>query len=66
MTAEAYNEAMGTWQNPNEDWRGVDLTQIRAQLRLSVKDRVEDMVRAANVLMAIRENARRSREAQSR
>lgn len=45
---------METWQNPNEDWRGVDVTQIRSQLRLSVEDRVRHMVEVANVFMDIR------------
>ncbi len=45
---------MDEWKNPNEDWRGVDLTQIRAQLRLSVEDRVRHMVEVANVFMDVR------------
>lgn len=49
---------MGEWQNPNEDWRGVDVTQIRALLRLSVEDRVRHMVEVANVFMGIRQRAR--------
>ncbi len=49
-------------QNPNEDWRGVDIGQIRSQLKLSVKDRVRDMVHAANVMMSIVERARVARE----
>lgn len=57
---------MDTWQNPNEDARGVDVSQIRAQLNLTVAERVREMVHAANVLMTIRENARRHREMQSR
>ena len=49
---------MDSNSNPNEDWRGVDIGQIRSQLKLSVKDRVRDMVQAANVMMSIVERAR--------
>lgn len=49
---------MSEWHNPNEDWRGVDVTQIRALLRLSVEDRVRHMVEVANVFMGIRQRAR--------
>lgn len=45
---------MSEWKNPNEDWRGVDVSQIRAQLRLSVEDRVRHMVEVANVYMDVR------------
>lgn len=45
---------MGAWQNPNEDERGVDVGQIRRQLRLSVEDRVRHMVDVANTFMKIR------------
>ncbi|CAN5360279.1 hypothetical protein BH23ACT3_BH23ACT3_10730 [soil metagenome] len=47
---------------PLEDWRGVDVGQIRRQLRMSVKDRVRTMVETANVMMAIQERARTARE----
>ena len=57
---------MDAVQNPNEDWRGVDIGQIRAQLRLSVPERVREMVHAANVLMTMQENVRRFREKQPR
>ena len=53
---------MDSNSNPNEDWRGVDIGQIRSQLKLSVKDRVRDMVQAANVMMSIVERARVARE----
>jgi hypothetical protein len=53
-------------KNPNEDERGVDIGQIRGQLKLTVAERVRDMVNAANVMMTMQENARRFREAQSR
>jgi hypothetical protein len=48
--------------NPNEDWRGVDVGQIRHQLEMSTKERVRDMVHAANVMLSIRENALASRQ----
>ena len=54
MTPEAYTPIVDEWKNPNEDWRGVDITQIRAQLRLSVEDRVRHMVEVANVFMDVR------------
>ena len=44
-----------------EDWRGVDVGQIREQLRLPVKERVQVMVDAANVLIALRDHARAAR-----
>jgi hypothetical protein len=46
-----------------EDWRGVDVGQIRAQLRLPVKERVRVMVEAANVLLGVQEHAHRARDA---
>lgn len=48
-----------------EDWRGVDIGQIRAQLRLPVKERVRVMVEAANVLLDVQAHAR-SAEASER
>ena len=48
-----------------EDWRGVDVGQIREQLRLPVKDRVRVMVDAANVLLSVQEHARRARSAEA-
>lgn len=45
-------------ESPLEDWRGVDIGQIRAQLRLSVADRVRHMVEVANRFMEIRRNVR--------
>lgn len=48
-----------------EDERGVDIGQIRRQLRMSVAERVSTMVEAANVLVAIQQSARASREAQA-
>lgn len=49
---------MSEWRNPNEDERGIDVTQIRAQLRLTVEDRVRHMVEVANVFMGIRQQVR--------
>ena len=66
MTPAEYTEAVEQWRNPNEDDRGVDVGQIRAQLKLTVPERVREMVHAANVLMTMQENARRFREKQSR
>ena len=57
---------MDTWQNPNEDARGVDVGQIRELLRMSVAERVRQMVHAANVLMTMQENVRRFSEKQFR
>jgi hypothetical protein len=37
-----------------EDSRGVDVSQIRRQLRMSVEDRVEHMVDVTNKLMEVR------------
>jgi len=54
------------WKNPNEDERGVDLTQIRTQLKLTVAERVREMVHAANVVITIQENVRRFREMHTR
>jgi hypothetical protein len=51
--------------NPNEDWRGVDVGQIRRQLRMTTKDRVRDMVHAANVIMKMQENAKAARQRKS-
>jgi hypothetical protein len=41
-----------------EDERGVDISQIRRQLRLPVEDRVRHMVEVINTLMEIRASAR--------
>ena len=49
----------GVEQTPSiEDDRGVDISQIRRQLRMSVEDRVRHMVAVANTLMEIRASAR--------
>ena len=41
-----------------EDFRGVDVSQIRRQLRLSVEERVRHMVEVTNTLMEIRATVR--------
>lgn len=66
MTLGAYTFTVDEWKNSNEDERGVDIGQIRALVKLTVAERVREMVHAANVLMTIQENARRFRELQSR
>jgi hypothetical protein len=43
-----------------EDSRGVDLSQIRRQLQMSVPERIRSMVDAANTLLAIQASARAS------
>ena len=48
-----------------EDWRGVDVGQIREQLRLPVKERVRVMVEAANVLLSVQDHARQARSAEA-
>jgi hypothetical protein len=48
-----------------EDWRGVDVGQIREQLRLPVKDRVRVMVEVANVLLRVQEHVRQARSAEA-
>jgi hypothetical protein len=65
VTLVAYTKTVDTWKNPNEDERGVDVGQIRAQLNLTVAERVRQMVHAANLFMTVQENARRFREAQT-
>jgi hypothetical protein len=52
---------MATAVNPLEDWRGVDVGQIRRQLSMSVEERVRDMVDVANKLISMREYAATSR-----
>lgn len=43
--------------NPLEDWRGVDVDQINSQLRMSIPERVQIMVQAANVMMSMQAHA---------
>ena len=56
---------MGDTVNPNEDWRGVDVGQIRRQLRMTTKERVRDMVHVANVIMLMQKNALAARQRRS-
>ncbi|MEY2643110.1 MAG: hypothetical protein RLZZ368_1757 [Actinomycetota bacterium] len=56
---------MDTWQNPNEDARGVDVGQIRELLRMSVAERAHEMVRVANLMARAREIALRGRTSAS-
>jgi hypothetical protein len=39
----------------NEDWRGVNIEQIDEMLNMSVPQRVEEMVRLANLIEEIHE-----------
>jgi hypothetical protein len=43
-----------------EDSRGIDVAQIRRQLRMTVPERVRTMVDAANILTSIRASAQAS------
>jgi hypothetical protein len=45
---------------PIEDSRGVDISQIRRQLQMTVPERVRSMVEAANIMLEIREHAQAS------
>jgi len=47
--------------NPLEDWRGVDVGQIRDLLKLSVAERSAEMVWACNVVLRIQENVKMAR-----
>ena len=44
--------------NPLEDERGVDLSQIRSLLRMSVAERARHMIDVANKLSAIRRSSK--------
>jgi hypothetical protein len=48
--------------SPLEDWRGIDVGQIRRQLQLSVSERVQVMVDAANDMIRMQECARQARK----
>jgi len=53
--------ADGVEQVPTiEDSRGVDISQIRRQLRMTVPERVRSMVEVANTMLAIQERAQAS------
>lgn len=49
-----------------EDERGVDISQIRRQLRMPIPERVREMVDAANVMMEIQRTAQASLRRQAR
>ena len=63
-TTRPYTGRVDTWP-PVEDQRGVDVGQIREQLRLPVKERVRVMVEAANVLIDLQERTRTTRAAET-
>ena len=65
MTPRASTFGVDQWQNPNEDWRGVDVTQIRDLLRMSVAERAHEMVRVANLMARARESALRGQASSS-
>jgi len=46
-----------TSEEPLEDERGVDVSQIRRQLAMTVPERVHTMVETANVLIAVQRAA---------
>jgi hypothetical protein len=47
-----------------EDSRGVEISQIRGQLRMSVPERVRSMVDTANMMLSIQRTAQASRRRQ--
>lgn len=49
-----------------EDQRGVDISQIRRQLRMPVPERVREMVHAANVMLDIQRTVQASLRRQNR
>lgn len=49
--------AGGVEMPPTEDSRGVDIAQIRRQLRMTVPERVRSMVDAANTMLEIQGHA---------
>ena len=49
-------------QSPLEDWRGVDVGQIRELLDMSVAERAAEMVRVSNLVMNAQEHAKNARE----
>ena len=52
---------MDVWKNPIEDERGVDISQIRDMLSMSIAERAHEMVRVANLMATARETAREAR-----
>ena len=61
MTPRAYTKHMDGWKNPIEDERGVDISQIRDMLNMSIAERAHEMVRVANLMVKARETAREAR-----
>ncbi|MEN9801966.1 MAG: hypothetical protein RLZ37_1091 [Actinomycetota bacterium] len=47
--------------NPLEDWRGVDVGQIRNQLRKTVAERVAEMVHFCNLVLEVQRTASESK-----
>ena len=47
--------------NLNEDWRGVDIGQIRDLLKMSVAERASEMVRVSNLVLDAQERSRSAR-----
>ncbi|MEJ6511574.1 MAG: hypothetical protein QNL59_06410 [Actinomycetota bacterium] len=58
MTNLRRDEINRSGVNDLEDERGVDVSQIQAQLRLSVPERVRTMVAIANTKIAMQEAAK--------
>ena len=58
MTNLRRDEINRSGVNDLEDERGVDVSQIQAQLRLSVPERVRTMVAVANTKIAMQEAAK--------
>jgi len=51
----------GDFVDATEDWRGVDIAQIRRQLAMTPAERLRSMTHVANVMMQIRRAARGGR-----
>lgn len=58
MTPSSHVESSQNVVVALEDERGVDVSQIRAQLQLSVPERVRTMVAIANTKIAMQEAAK--------
>jgi hypothetical protein len=53
---------MNNQHSPLEDWRGVDVGQIRRMLDLTVAERAAEMVETCNMVLQVQENVRKHRE----
>jgi len=53
---------MNNQHSPLEDWRGVDVGQIRRLLDLTVAERAAEMVETCNMVLQVQENVRKHRE----